>query len=55
MVNLQLENALDSGLTYKAPVFSEESNNIYLAQQIEKNLNAIFLTSAFLYTTIESS
>lgn len=41
MVNLQLENALDSGLTYKAPVFSEESNNIYLAQQIEKNLNAI--------------
>ena len=41
MANMQLENATDSALLYQAPVFSEESNDAYLAQQIEKELKAI--------------
>ncbi len=41
MINLQLENAVDTGLAYTAPVFSEDSNNAYIAQQIEKRLKAI--------------
>ena len=41
MVNIQLENAVDKGLAFEAPVFSEESNNVYLAQQIEKSLKEI--------------
>ena len=41
MTNVQLENAVDTGFAYTAPVFSEDSNNAYLAQQIEKRLKAI--------------
>ena len=41
MTNVQLENAVDTGFAYTAPVFSEDSNNAYLAQQIEKRLKTI--------------
>lgn len=41
MVNIQLENATEKGLAFEAPVFCDESNNIYLAQQIEKVLKEI--------------
>lgn len=41
MTNVQLENTVDSSFTYSAPVFSDDSNNAYLAQQIEKRLKAI--------------
>jgi len=41
MVNIQLENATGKSLAFEAPVFSDESNNAYLAQQIEKSLKEI--------------
>jgi len=41
MINLQLENTLDSTLTFHAPVCNTETNNMYLAQQIEKELKNI--------------
>ncbi|MCQ2957354.1 MAG: hypothetical protein MJ180_00465 [Candidatus Gastranaerophilales bacterium] len=42
MVNIQLEeNIKTEELSYNAPVFNEETNNIYLAHHIEKNLKTI--------------
>ena len=41
MVNVQIDNALECSLTYKAPVCNDETNNIYLAQQIERELKNI--------------
>ena len=41
MVNIQLENVASKGLAFEAPIFSDESNNAYLAQQIEKSLKEI--------------
>ncbi len=41
MVNVQLEDTIDSSLIFKAPVFSDDSNNVYIAQQIERALKLI--------------
>ncbi len=41
MVNVQCEGAISNELSYSAPVFSEESNEVYLAQQIENALKEI--------------
>ena len=41
MTNLQLEEISNNNLTFAAPVFNEDNNNVYLSHQIEKCLKAI--------------
>ncbi len=41
MANVKEKNAVNDTLAYEIPVFSEESNNLYLAHQIEKGLKTI--------------